>query len=273
MTPTGPVAMNDAPLFAYLRQRFGPFDQVTVNAIKSKLLEGVAIVAAPCAATGPVAMISAKLLHVACPERPVAELEIWVAPVRATCARFEINTIRRVAAFLAQIAHESGFKPRSENLNYSVDGLLKTFGRHRISAADAARLGRAPGRVANQEAIACAIYGGEWGRANLGNTQAGDGWTFRGVGPLQITGRSNMTRFAAAMSMTLDDALTYARTLEGGIMAAGWFWEANDINRLADTPGVTDETKRINGGVNGLADREAKFNALVAAMLKLEMAA
>jgi putative chitinase len=68
--------------------------------------------------------------------------------------------------------------------------------------------------------------------------------------------------------MTLDDALEYGRTIEGGVMAAAWFWEANDINRLADTPGVADESKRINGGTNGLADRKSKFDALVSALLK-----
>jgi putative chitinase len=217
-----------------------------------------------------IAMISAQLLKVAVPSSSLAELEPWVEPIKRACQRFEINTIRRVAAFIAQMAHESEMKPRSENLNYSVDGLLRTFGRHRISAADCQRYGRKPGQSANQEAIANCIYGGEYGRANLGNTQPGDGWLFRGGGPLQITGRSNWTRFAEAMGMRLEQALAYGRTLEGGIMAAAWFWEANDINRLADTPGVTDETRKINGGTNGLADRAARFDRLVAEMLKLE---
>jgi putative chitinase len=101
-----------------------------------------------------------------------------------------------------------------------------------------------------------------------GNEASGDGWRFRGGGPLQLTGRDNWTGFAKAMGMSLDDALAYGRTVEGGVMTAAWFWEANDINRLADTPGVADESKKINGGVNGLADREAKFNALVAALLR-----
>lgn len=216
-----------------------------------------------------IAMIDVALLSMVS-DTPDSELSAWVGPVKAAAIKFEINSIRRVAAFVAQMAHESGLKPRSENLNYSVAGLLKTFGRHRISAEDAAKYGRKPGQQANQEAIANCIYGGEWGRVNLGNTQPGDGWTFRGGGPLQVTGRANWTRFAQALGMDLGRALTYARALDGGIMAAAWFWETNDINRLADTPGVADETRRINGGQNGIADRTNKFNALVEEMLRRE---
>lgn len=215
-------------------------------------------------------MIGVLLLRVAASPRPDAELAPWVDPLKAACRKGEINTIRRVAAFLANIAVESDFRPRSENLNYSVEGLAKTFGRHRISLEDCQRFGRTGAHPANQEAIANCIYGGEWGRINLGNVKFGDGWMMRGEGPLQVTGRGNMERFAAWMGMTLDQAIAYARTLEGGIMLAAWFWESHDVNRLADTPGVADEVHRINGGENGLAMREAKFNALVQRMLQME---
>lgn len=217
----------------------------------------------------PIAMIDADLLALAS-SQPASALEAWVEPMRAACVKADINTIRRVAAFIAQIGHESDFKPRSENLNYSVKGLLDTFGRHRISVTDAQKYGRTASQRANQEAIANCIYGGAWGAEELGNTQPGDGWLFRGTGPLQVTGRDNLTRFAKFMGMPLEEALAYARTLEGGIMAAAWFWEENDINRLADTPGVADETKRINGGQNGLADRKAKFDRVVNRMLELD---
>jgi len=244
--------------------------QAIVAALGGESGQAPAPVEPPVVATGPIAMISVSLLKIASDGRPESELAPWVEPIKKACVRCEINTIRRVAAFLAQIGHESNLKARQENLNYSVEGLLKNFGRHRISVADAQRYGRTKTRAANQEAIANCIYGGEWGKEQLGNTQPGDGWLFRGVGPLQVTGRGNMTKFAEFMGMTLEEALAFARTLEGGIMAAAWFWEANDINRLADTPGVADETKRINGGTKGLADRTAKFNALVNRMLELE---
>lgn len=217
----------------------------------------------------PIDMISLPLLKVVASARPDAMLLPWVEPLKLTCAKCDMNTIRRVAAFIAQMAHESDLKPRTENLNYSAQGLLTTFSRVRISAAEALDLGRTPSHRADQEAIANTIYGGEWGKLNLGNTKPGDGWLFRGRGPLQVTGRRWMEGFAAFMGMTLEQAIAYADTLEGGIMLAGYFWEENDINRLADTPGVNDETKKINGGFNGLADRKAKFDALVSAMLKL----
>jgi putative chitinase len=218
----------------------------------------------------PIEMVSVPLLKLVVSPRSEAELAACVEPLKKACQRCEINTIRRVAAFIAQMAHESDLRARTENLNYSVQALLSTFGRHRISAADAMAYGRTPKKKADQEAIANCIYGGEWGRVNLGNTKPGDGWPFRGRGPLQVTGRRNMEGFAAFMGMSLTDALSYADTFEGGIMLAAWFWEENDINRLADTPGVNDETRKINGGYNGLADRKAKFDALVAAMLKMQ---
>lgn len=96
--------------------------------------------------------------------------------------------------------HETGakFGPTSESLNYSVQGLLNTFGTRRISPADAARFGRSASHPANQEAIANLVYGGEWGREHLGNTQPGDGWKYRGRGLVQITGRANYAKFGLA---------------------------------------------------------------------------
>ena len=105
--------------------------------------------------------------------------------------------LKHLAYILATPYLETGGKmqPVRENLNYSVDGLLKTFGRHRISESDARKFGRSGGRPANQEAIANIIYGGEWGRQNLGNTHPGDGWKYRGGGLPQVTGRANFRKF------------------------------------------------------------------------------
>ncbi|QWY83364.1 lysozyme-like protein [Rhizobium phage RHph_X3_2] len=108
---------------------------------------------------------------------------------------------KEFAAILAEEYHETGGKmqPVLENLNYSVNGLLKTFSRERISAADAKRLGRKPGEATlseeRQRAIANLIYGGDWGRRNLGNTHPNDGWERRGRGKVQITGRTNDRKF------------------------------------------------------------------------------
>ena len=219
--------------------------------------------------THPIDLIDAQLLKIAAPETPAVDLAAWVQPVKEACLRFEIDRVRRIAAFIAQMAHESGLRPRDENLNYKVEALLTMFGRHRISRANATAFGRSLTQRANPEAIANCIYGGEWGSENLGNTQSGDGWYFRGGGPLQATGRSNYTRFAAAISMELTAAVQWVRTtISGGVMFAAWFWEENDINRLADTPGVQDESRRINGGINGLADRRARFDRVVAELFR-----
>jgi putative chitinase len=207
-------------------------------------------------------VISLAVLRAACPERTDAQIAPWIEPIKTACQKFEINTIRRVAAFVAQMAHESGLKPgREENLNYSAKRLTEVWPKRFPARAAAAPYANNPEKLANR------VYGGRLGN---GNEASGDGWRFRGGGPLQVTGRTNWQGFASDMGMTIDAALAYGRTLEGGIMAAAWFWEENGINRLADTPGVNDESRRINGGDNGLADRKRRFDAAVAALLKAE---
>lgn len=214
---------------------------------------------APPAFSGVIGKIDVQLLRVACPERTEAQLAPWVEPIQRACQRFDINTVRRVAAFISQMAHESHLKPgREENLNYSAKRLTQVWPSRFPSIAAAEPYARNPEKLANR------VYAGRMGN---GPELSGDGWKFRGAGPMQLTGRSNWIGFADAMGMTIDQALEYGRTLEGGVMSAAWFWMTNDLNRLADTPRVTDETRRINGGTHGLADREARFNRTVAALL------
>lgn len=217
----------------------------------------------------PVEQIDLHLLKIAFPENKSSELVLWVEPLKAACNRWGIDTVREVCSFLANIGVEScGLTRMEESLNYSVDGLLKTFGRHRISAADAQRLGRTPTRKANQEAIANLLYGGEFGRKNLGNTVPGDGWKFRGYGPKQLTGRANFTNFAEAMGMRVEDVPAYIRTKIGGAMSAGWFWKSHDLDSKAATPGLVDDRKAINGGTLGLEDVKTRFDKLITELLK-----
>jgi putative chitinase len=206
-----------------------------------------------------IAMIDVDLLRVACPERTREQLEPWVEPIRKACQRFGIDNVRRIAGFISQMAHESSLIPgREENLNYSAKRLTQVWPSRFPSIAAAEPYARNPEKLANR------VYANRMGN---GPESSGDGWKFRGVGPGQLTGRDNMTRFAKAMGLTVDQALAFIRTIEGGVMSFAWFWSVNDLNRLADTPGVTDETRRINGGTHGLADREARFNRTVAALL------
>jgi putative chitinase len=191
----------------------------------------------------------------------------FVEPLNITCERYDIATPARIAAFVAQLAHESGrFAHVVESLNYSSAALLITFGRHRISEADARRYGRDDGRPADQPAIANAIYGGVWGRTHLGNTQPGDGWRFRGRGLIQITGRANYRACGAGLGIDLEAA---PETLEAPLYAAlsaGWYWHTRNLNRLADAADMHTITRRINGGTHGLADRLALYRSAQAAL-------
>lgn len=220
----------------------------------------------------PVDQLDLALFRVAFPTSPVATLVPWIEPLKAACKEFGIDTVREVSSFLANIAVESqDLKVMSENLNYSVQGLLTTFGRHRISEADARRLGRKPGEGAlpqdRQRQIANLLYGGKWGKDNLGNTFPEDGWAFRGYGPKQLTGRANFEKFAKAIGMQLDQVPAYVRTIVGGARSAGWFWKSHGLDAKAATPGVADDRKAINGGNLGLKLVEFRFDALVKALL------
>lgn len=175
--------------------------------------------------------------------------------------KYEINTPIRLAHFFAQIHHESaGFTRLQENLNYSVDSLLKLFGRHRITEEQAKQFGRTPKQKANQEAIANILYGGEWGRKNLGNTQVGDGWRYIGRGAKQVTGRSNYTRLSKDTGVDYVNNPQWLLKEPDAMLSACWFWEKNNCNNWADKDDVVGLTRVINGGNIGLAERQKLTN-------------
>lgn len=170
-----------------------------------------------------------------------------------------MKNVRRASMFLGQIHVESGgFTHVTEGLSYSSEALKKIFGRHRISEADADKFGRAPGQDAHQNAIANILYGGQWGAKNLGNTQAGDGWKFRGRGLKQLTGRDNYRRFSRAWLG--DESLLQnperVANADGAVASSIWFWVANGLNEIADKGSVDAVTKVVNGGSIGIADRK-----------------
>jgi putative chitinase len=179
-----------------------------------------------------------------------------------TCKAYDINTPRRVVGFLSQIGHESGgMETLEESLNYSVSRLLVMFGRHRISEADARKYGRAPGQPANQEMIANLVYGGAWGTEHLGNLVPGDGWLYKGRGLKQLTGRANYRKCGAAIGEDLVNNPERLLLPVNAALSAGWFWSERGLNELADRGDVRAMTKRINGGDNGLDERQALWNA------------
>lgn len=206
-------------------------------------------------------MIDPQLLRVACPETPTAELTRWADPLKHGCRRFGIDTVREIAALLAQAGHEScGFTRMEEGLFYkTADRLCQVWPSRFPTAASATPYCR------NPEALANKVYANRMGN---GPPESGDGYRFRGYGPFQLTGRDNHTAFGDAIGMPVDDVAAYIRTPIGGALSACWFFKVNGLERLAATPGVEDETRRVNGGTHGLADRTARFNRVVTELLR-----
>ena len=159
-----------------------------------------------------------------------------------------VDTVERVAGFIAQCGHESGgFRVLSENLNYSAKALNTIFPKYfRRAGRDANEYHRQPEKIAN------VIYAN---RMDNGDTDTGDGWKFRGGGILQLTGRYNYTQFGKAVEKTAEEAVEYVRTKAGALDSACWFWDENNINDYCDRQDIVGMTKRINGGTIGLEDR------------------
>lgn len=210
--------------------------------------------------------ISAQLIKAATgsTEANAAKFE---AAINQACERFGIDTPARVAGFLSQVGHESGgLGTLQESLNYRVEALMGLFGRHRITEPEAMMYGRIEGKQpANQEALANLLYGGDFGRKNLGNTEPGDGWKFRGRGLKQLTGRSNYDRCGQALGLDLVASPDLLVQPEAAALSAAWFWKANNLNELADKADVAAMTKRINGGAIGLDQRKALYAAAMSA--------
>lgn len=176
-------------------------------------------------------------------------------------SKYGINTPVRLAYFFGQLHHESGnFNLQRESLNYSVSGLLTTFSRNRISEVDANKYGRTLTQPANQVAIANILYGGDFGKKQLGNVNKDDGYFFRGGGFIQITGRANY------QSLTNDTGIDFVANPDiitqesNALISALWFWKKNDLNNFSDKRDVNGQTKRINGGLIGIEDRRYLIN-------------
>jgi putative chitinase len=213
--------------------------------------------------------IDLALFKIAFPSTSTAKLIPWIEPIRKACREFGVDTVREIASFLANIAVESkDLQLLEESLNYSVAGLRETFGAHRISNTQCAAYGRLGNRRADQRAIANTVYGGAWGKKNLGNLLPNDGWDMRGQGLKQITGRDNHEKCAKALKKPIAQLSAYLKTYEGAARSAGWFWQSHGLDKFAATPGVTDDRKAINGGANGLKLVEIRFDLLIKELLK-----
>lgn len=199
--------------------------------------------------------MSPDLLRRAMPNLSAIRAADWSAPVAETMREWSIDTPRRQAAFLAQVGHESqDFSALVESLNYSVAGLLATFP-SRVSADQAAKLGRTPTQAARQDLIGDLVYGGR-----MGNTKPGDGFRYRARGAIGITGKDNYGACGAALGLDLVNAPELLQVLPAAIRSAGWFWATHGCNELADAEQFEKITHVINGGFVGLADRKSRWD-------------
>ncbi|WP_291866672.1 peptidoglycan-binding protein [Maribacter sp.] len=180
--------------------------------------------------------------------------------LKAFQAQFGVSKIQ-LAHFLGQLHHETnGFKYDTENLNYSAIGLIKTFSYYRKNKVQAYQDGRTWGHKANQEKIANKVY---WDKNRnpshqLGNTNYGDGWKYRGRGAIQLTGLFNYKKFAKWIKdvTILENPEKVAYSFY--FTSAKYFFEENKLWNLANNinrDSIVKITKAINGGLNGIEER------------------
>lgn len=192
----------------------------------------------------------------------------WVDSMNNVFPTYEINTPNRIAAFLAQCGHESvGWKVFEENLNYSAERLMVIFKKYFPTKELANDYARQPQKIANR------VYGGRLGN---GPEESGDGWLYRGRGPIQLTGKDNYRAFSKYMfeeNLIEDEekilnnpdlvAATATADRKFALMSAIWFWNINKLNVEADAGNLETMTRKINGGLNGLEDRKKLYDQAI----------
>lgn len=207
-----------------------------------------------------------------CTESSKVNAEKFLAYIKEVCKSFEINTPKRLAAFLSQIGHESaGLSCLEENLNYSAEGLANTWPKRyaktlqngsyaknsagRYLPSDLAlKIARKPVLIANS------CYCNRMGN---GDEASGEGWKFRGRGLKQLTGKSNYAH------LTLETGIDFISNPDlllqpaFGTISACWFWKVNNLSYYADKEDIEGLTKKINGGLNGLVKRKALYTKAI----------
>jgi putative chitinase len=198
----------------------------------------------------------------------------WIPYVQIAFERFQINTPKQVAGWIAQCAHESGgFKTLTENLNYSADTMAAVWpGRFAVMGPDKKPVKvkgkNQPNKFAlalhrQPQAIANTVYAN---RMANGNIESGDGWKYRGRGLKQLTGKDNYTRCGQALNMDLVGNPDLLLEPAGASLSAAWFWSTNKCGPIADSGDFVVLTKKINGGTIGLEDRQKRYKAVLAVM-------
>ena len=175
----------------------------------------------------------------------------WVDSMNNVFPNYELDSPKRIAAFLAQCGHESGgWTVFEENLNYSAKGLMGIFKKYFPDEATATAYQRQPEKIANK------VYANRMGN---GPESSGDGWKYRGRGPIQLTGKDNYRAFAKEMFDDWENLFNNPDWVNAdrdfALMSAIWFWNKNKLNREADAGDLKTMTRKINGGYIGLEDR------------------
>lgn len=190
--------------------------------------------------------------------------ERWTGPVNAAIDAFGITDVHDVAAFIAQTGHESAsFSALVESLNYS-QGALKTVFGHRLTDYQISMLGRQPGEVSvplsRQKQIANLVYGGR-----NGNNQPDDGWNFRGRGLIQITGRTNYFDCGKGLKTDLIASPDLLTQPHYAAMSAAWFYVTKGCLKFSGD--IVKISRIINGGTNGLSDRQQRYSRALNALM------
>lgn len=193
------------------------------------------------------------LLHDVMPAAPME----WLAALVRELPSSGIDTPNEIASFIAQIAHESSELTRlEENLNYSAERLMVVWPRHFPSYEIAKKYEHDSQRLANY------VYDdtNRSEKSKLGNIWPGDGWEYHGRGPLQLTGRTNYTQCGDDIGVNLVTHPELVLTPPTGIQSALWYWRVRGLDAVDDDTDVRIDTRRVNGGENGLVNRQAYFN-------------
>jgi putative chitinase len=177
----------------------------------------------------------------------------WLEPLNETFEKYEINTPQRQACFIGQTMHESGgYKQLVENLNYSAKGLVSTWPSRFPNEEYALQFSHNPAKIAGK------VYVGR-----MGNLTEEDAKKYIGRGLIQLTGRENYANCGLGIGVDLLGNPDWLSDPKYAALSAGWFWNKKNLNVLADENAIETMTKRINGGLIGIADRKAKISMVL----------
>lgn len=199
--------------------------------------------------------LTIELLHAGFKTTPAAKLQPFLEPLLTYPPKFGIDTAAEYSTFLSQMGHETQRLTRlEENLNYSAQGLANTWSRFSVTGkrggaptVEAIDVQRQPQRIAN------IIYARRYGN---GDEASGDGWKFRGKGGIQITFFSN--HLDCGNYLGIDLIAEPMRLVEPAVAVQSpcWYWKVKGLDRFDDDGDAKAETRLINGGDNGLDDRQ-----------------